>query len=137
MKIKWHLTYFCILHWHIRSESAGQKALSLSAYKTVQRQISLIKSYELITQRKPESGMAHIWSVHFTSTSLPGSMGDSDSVPEDQPGCHDSTVCCHCRGCLGISNLFVRGFPRGSMLRLANATPNAGWAISRGSSDVW
>lgn len=61
-------------------------------------------------------------------------MGDSDSSPEDQLRCRESTVCCRCGGCLGKRNLFVRGFPRGSKLRLADATLNAGRAISCGCS---
>ncbi|PKU44986.1 hypothetical protein llap_4715 [Limosa lapponica baueri] len=47
-------------------------------------------------------------------------MGDSDSQAEDQLGCHDSSKCCHCGGCLGMSDLFVRGFPHGSKLRISS-----------------
>lgn len=83
MKIKWHLAYFCMFYWQIRSESAGQKTLSLSVYKTVQWQISLIKSDELITQGKAGSRAAHTCSDWEIWLQLSG-QGGWETVTHNQ-----------------------------------------------------
>lgn len=120
MKIKWHLTYFCMLYRHIRSGNAGQKALSLSAYETVQRQISLIKSYELITQIKSGSGMVHI-RTDWWILQVPLCQGGRETATRHwKTGWDVMTACCAVivGGHLGTSNLFVRSFSCGSMLRV-------------------
>lgn len=71
---------------------------------------------------------------------MPLCQGGWESATEHQKTSWDITTAqcaCYCEGSLGISNLFVRGFPCGSMLRLANATPNTGRAILHGGSRFW
>lgn len=120
MKIKWHLTYFCMLYRHIRSGNAGQKAPSLSAYETVQRQISLIKSYELIAQIKSGSGTVHI-GTDWWFLQVPLCQGGCETATRHQKTGWD-VMLARCAvtmgGCLGTSNLFVRSFSCGNTLRL-------------------